>query len=314
MKRVMSAVLAAATLSGAPVALATENCQANFPQGRSGAEIGNFPPFPGLFVLQQSNFVTANGLYDNNGNKNPYVSYKLNGYVNVDRILLSYPIKLPYDGHVYSQLTLPYTDLRQEVNGFKSNVGALANIAFSPVIQTFKFGYLTEVGGLDIVTDGGNYNPNAFSASSGYWTWCPNLGFRYDTRTGIDLGILSRFEISQKDPHTSYQSGTLNESDFLAMWNVSPVLKLGMVGNFLVQFTDDHQASGVPLVGGNREVTLAFGPSISYSAHIGTYHFNVDANAQVDVLARNTTKPTNFWINLGIPLFASVPHYPIHAT
>lgn len=298
------AMAAAALALGS--AQAAENGLINYPVGAAGSNNAGFPPIPGVFVLEQGSYTSSNGLYGDDGKKLP-VPFKSEAYVTTTRILLSYPLELPGHGRLYSQLILPVVALNTTAFGQRSSALGLANITISPLIGKWQLGGNFSVAtGVDFALDTGPYNPQKFSVSTGHSSVIPVLSVRYDNPMGLDVAFSNRLLFNQRNDSTKYKSGTVYALDFQAGWNVTPKLKLGAVGGFFSQISDDNAPSGVR--NGNRSEYLTVGPSVTYETEVFGRPININLNYQRGVYARNTTKSSTAWLNVAIPIY--VPGRP----
>ena len=275
----------------------------NYPVGAAGSNNAGFPPIPGLFVLQQFSYSSANGLYGDDGKKLP-IPFSNEAFVGTTRILLSYPVTLPGNGHLYSQLILPVVGLNTSFFGQNSSTVGLANITISPFIGKWLLAdNLNFATGLDVALDTGPYNPRQFSVATGHSSVIPVVSLRYDVPLGPDVAVTNRLLFNQRNDTTKYQSGTNYALDFQAGWNFTSKLKLGAVGGFFTQLSDDRTPLGVVGPNGNRSEYLAIGPSLTYETELFGRPININLNYQRGVYARNTTKTSTGWLNIAIPLF-----------
>jgi len=160
--------------------------------------------------------------------------------------------------------------------------------------------HLSLSSGLDIAFETGSYSPTKPSVAVGYTSLQPVVALRYNDPSGLDVGVSNRLLINRKNSETDYRSGTAYVGEFEAGWNVGR-WKLGLVGAYLNQFTDDQQGGAV--IGANRARTLAVGPSIVYDAG----KFNINLNYQQGLYAANTSKSNAIWLSIAIPLWAKPP-------
>jgi hypothetical protein len=284
---------------GSQNACALEGGVSPYPAGAVGTNIAEMPPIPGLFALEQFNYSFSNGLYGNNGEKLP-IPFRTSAFSATTRLLASYPFTV-LGANVYSQLVLPFVSLHTNVFGQKDTQNGLSNITLSPVILSWKLAQnLTFTSGFDIAFETGSYSPTKPSVAVGYTSLQPVVSLRYNAPNGIDVGLANRLLINRENGDTSYRSGTASVSEFEAGWNIGK-WKLGLVGAYLNQFTDDRQNGSV--IANNRAKTLALGPSITYDGGA----FNINLNYQQGLYAANTSKSNAIWLNIAIPLWAKPP-------
>jgi len=280
-------------------AFAFEGAVSPYPPGAAGTNFANFPPIPGIFVLQQFNYTFSNGLYGNDGNKLP-LPFHTSVFLSTTRLLASYPFKL-FGADLYSQLVLPVVSLHTNIAGNKDIQNGLANITVSPIILGFHPARDVEIAtGIDVALENGSYSPTKPSVAVGYTSVQPVFSIRYNNPLGLDVGVSNRWLLNTKNTETNYQSGDAYVAEFTAGWNFGK-WKLGVVGAYLNQYSDDR-ANGVTITG-NRAKTFAIGPSIVYD--FGPVNINI--NYQQGVYAANTSKSNAVWVNLAIPLWAKIP-------
>jgi len=289
-------------------AKALENGVSNYPPGSVGTNFAEFPPIPGIFVLNQTNYSSANALYDNNGNKNNAIPYKQNVYSDTIRLLVNYPGHLPEGLSLHSQLVFPIVSLHDEIFGEKTDTTGLSNITITPLIAEWNpRPHLFTTLGFDFILPNGPFSTTSPSVSTGYATYSPVLALRYDQPNGPDIGAAQRLLLNAENTNDNYKSGNAYEADFFAGWNFGP-WKLGAVGGFLDQYSNDTNAAGTVQPNGNRTETLGIGPSVTYQGLLfGKIPINVNLNFQAGVYAQNTAKSNNVWLNIGFPLYAVPP-------
>jgi hypothetical protein len=291
---ITACALAAATI--AQHAQAFEGGISPYPASATGDNIASMPPFPGLFALQQFNYNFSNGLYGNDGEKLP-VPFHSSVTTSVTRLLASYPLEF-YGARFYSQLVVPVVFLRTTVAGQHSSQNGLSNITVSPLIVDWRpTRELSVAAGLDIALETGSYSPTKASVAVGYTSWQPVLAVRYEQAGGLDIGLSNRFLINQRNTTTNYSSGDAYLAEFVAGWHLGQHWKLGIVGSYLNQYSNDTQ-NGAIVEAGNRTRSFGIGPSIVYDA--GPVRINL--NYQQGIYAANTSKSNNVWLNVAIPL------------
>ncbi|CAJ0690944.1 SphA family protein [Ralstonia holmesii] len=302
-KRLAAACTAAGCMTLAALASNTANAfeggVSPYPAGAAGTSIAAMPPIPGLFVLEQFSYSHSNGLYDNSGNKLP-IPFSISAPSMTTRLLAAYPVTVLGAG-LYSQLVVPVVSLHTDIVGQSQRHNGLSNITISPAILKWSVTRnLAIVTGFDIALANGAYNQDRPSVAVGYTSWQPVFSFRYNVPNGIDVGMTNRFLINRENGDTGYRSGSAYVADFTAGWNFGK-WKVGVVGGYLNQFTDD-KVNGAT-VANNRARSLALGPSIAYDAGA----FNININYQQGVYAANTSKSSAVWLNIAIPLWAKPP-------
>lgn len=297
MRKVPTQVLGAAgcmtlALLGAQNALAMESGVSPY-QGSSGEYIAAMPPIPGLFAVQQTNYTSADKLYDLHGDKLP-VPFKMTTRATTTRLLASWG---KYgDANLYSQLVLPLVSLDLSVMGHGDDDKGLSNVTVSPLVASWRLSPESSLtAGLDIALRSGSYkSTNMANVAVGYTSWQPVLAYRHNTPNGFDFGISNRLLLNQRNGDTGYKSGSAYVGEFTAGWNFGP-WKVGAVGSYVNQFSDDKQG-GASI--GNRMRSFSMGPSLAYNA--GPVMINV--NYQRGIYAANASKSNAIWVNVAIPL------------
>ncbi len=283
------------SLVGAQSAHAFEGGVSPFPVGSTGEYVAGMPPIPGLFVLEQMHYTSSNGLYDNEGNKRP-IPFKLSGFSATTRLLAAYPTTV-LGARLYSQLVLPVVSLHTEVAGHSERHSGLANITVSPAVLRWSLSeHAYAVAGLDLALSNGSYSPTRPSVSTGYASIQPVFGLRHTDPNGLDIGMINRLLINRENGTTNYKSGRGYVNEFTAGWNSGP-WKMGVVGSYLNQFSDDRQ--GGATIQGNRARSFALGPSLNYNAG----RFSVSVNYQRGLYAANTTKNNVLGVGIAVPLW-----------
>lgn len=289
------AVLGGLSMLGMPTAQAFEGGVSPFPTGSTSEYIAALPPIPGLFAVEQFNYSSSSGLYDNHGNKLP-IPFSSSAYSATTRLLASYGVEL-FGAKLYSQLVLPVVALHTEVAGHGESHNGLSNVTVTPVLLRWDVASHTNVtAGFDIALKSGSYNPARTSVAVGYTSWQPVLAIRHNDPDGLDLGISNRVLFNDKNSDTNYRSGSAYVADFIGGWNVGK-WKFGVTGSYLNQFTDDNRNGSD--VTGNRARTFAMGPTIAYNAG----PFSINMNYQRGLYAANTAKSDAIWINFAMPLW-----------
>ncbi len=283
------------SLAGVQGAHAFEGGVSPFPVGSTGDYAAGLPPIPGLFVLQQFHYNSSSGLYDNQGNKRP-IPFKLDATSSTTRLLAAYPGKF-LGAQLYSQLVLPVVSLHTEVAGHGERHSGLANVTVSPLVMRWALSEQTSVmGGLDLALSNGSYSPTRPSVSTGYTSIQPVFGVRHTDPKGLDIGWINRLMVNRENSTTHYRSGSGYVGEFTAGWNLGP-WKMGVVGSYLNQFSDDRQ--GGATIQGNRARSFALGPSLNYDAG----RFSVNVSYQRGLYAANTTKNNVLGVGVAVPLW-----------
>lgn len=296
----LRAGLAIGLALGMPGAHAFEGGISPFPAGSTGEYIAAMPPIPGLFAVEQINYSTSSGLYDNQGRKLP-IPFETSAFSATTRLLASYPINV-LGANLYSQLVVPAVKLHTDVAGHSERHGGLSNLTISPAILRWGLSpHANMTVGLDIALRSGSYNPARPSVAVGYTSYQPVVAWRYKDQGGLDIGISNRLLLNRTNGDTGYRSGRGYVGDFTMGWNFGQ-WKVGAVGSYLNQFSDDR-LNGVAM-DGHRARSFSMGPSIVYDAGA----FSIGINYQQGIHAANTARSNALWLNLAFPLWARPPH------
>lgn len=285
----------ALALWSAQSAHAFEGGVSPFPVGSTGEYVAGMPPISGLFALEQLHYTSSNGLYDNQGNKRP-IPFKMGTFSATTRILAAYPTTV-LGARLYSQIVIPAVSLHTDIAGHSERHSGVGSITVSPAVLRWDLAPHTHmVAGLDVALPNGSYNPNRPSVATGYTSIQPVLAFRHNDPSGLDVGLANRLLINRENDSTNYRSGRGYVAEFTAGWNVGP-WKMGVVGAYLNQFSDDRQNGAV--IDGNRARSFAIGPSLNYNAGA----FSISLNYQRGIYAANMSRNNILGIGVTIPLW-----------
>lgn len=297
------AAYAALTVLGAgsmQSAQAFESGISPFPTGSTSEYIAALPPIPGVFAVEQFNYSSSDGLYDNQGNKRP-IPFKSDAFSSTTRLLASYGVEF-LGAKVYSQLVLPVVSLHTDVAGQGETHNGLSNVTVTPLLLRWDVAANTNVTwGFDFALKSGAYDPARTSVAVGYNSYQPVLAIRHNDPDGLDLGISNRLLFNDKNSDTDYRSGSAYVADFIGGWNFGK-WKIGVTGSYLNQFTDDSQNGSS--ITGNRARSFAIGPTVAYNAG----SFSINMNYQQGLYAANTARSNAVWINFAMPLWLGGPH------
>ncbi|GJD62142.1 SphA family protein [Methylobacterium frigidaeris] len=145
----------------------------------------------------------------------------------------------------------------------------VGDVALTPLVLGWHAGNWHTNAALVVYLPIGDYNvARTINAGNNYWGVSPQVGVTYfDPRTGWDLSVATVYVTSWENPATRYESGDALHVDFAVGKQVSPNLKLGIVGYGLWQVSDDS-GSGARL-GPNRARVYGLGPALTYSFKVG---------------------------------------------
>src|SRR5262249_49804558 len=153
--------------------------------------------------------------------------FNLTAYAETARLLAAYPGEL-FGAKVYSQVVLPFVHLDIDAFGNSQTANGLANVTVTPFILNWTRDEHHFSAALDIVTSWAQYDPAKLSVGTGYSSFIPTVGYRYDVPNGFDFGFLARLEFNTENDATNYRSGTALMIDGVIGWNFGP-WKIGAV-------------------------------------------------------------------------------------
>jgi len=289
-------------------ALAAEPGILNYPQGGPGALQNDLPPIPGLFAISKTSYASADGLYDDKGKKLDVPGFKLSLRSEALNILGKYPVQL-FGAHLYSQLivpvlsvrqttTLPFATTRESKDGFGS-------LSITPAILLWDLPNHQKVQvAFEAATDVGSYDRSRarlgrLNVSTGYASFMPVIGWRYDKPDGLVASVLARAIFNTRNTTTDYQSGTVLVTDFNLGWNVD-TWQVGVVGSDLRQVENDSMGPRSPWSLQGRYTNFVAGPSIAYNFGAGIVNLNYQHAWHTANGANNSTA----WLNVAFPLYA----------
>lgn len=316
-KRVL--VVFAGMAVSAATAHATENGVMNYLPGAPGVFIDAFPPIPGIFAINQTNYTSAKGLYDGNGRKLP-INVSVASVSETARFLASWPTEF-LGARVYSQFVVPVVHIEATNPGGSFVTNGMANLTFTPLVLDWRLGqFQTTALGLDIMPNTGTYSASrALNVGTNYTSISPIFAYHYLDPNGFELAVGPRF-IFNVGANTasvnrnvfpavgqSYRSGDVFITDFNIGYNFRQ-WKVGAVGSYVNQYTDDKvngvkafNAAGVQ--NGNRLKSFSVGPSLAYN--FGPATLNV--NYQHTFAVANGSKADSVWANVAFPLWMPGP-------
>lgn len=290
--RVMSAAVAAAL--AVPVAAhATENGGSAYPHGAEGWTTGFLPP-PGTYLLNYTNYYTADRLNDANGDK-AIPDFHVRAYADTARFV--HVTGLHLLGGTYAvQMLVPLVHLDVKAMGASDHRTSVGDIVVDPFILGWHFGDLHIAAGLDMILPTGGYDKNRLAnIGRNYFTLEPAVAFTYLNPNGAEVDAKFMYDHSTRNHATRYQSGDELHVDFAAGWNLNPKWGVGVSGYWDKQVSDDY-AEG--LLTGNRGEALALGPTVK--RNIG--HTQLSISYQHEFEAYNRPQGEKLWVKWVAPL------------
>ncbi len=282
----LAAVISATALS----AQAAENGITQYSPGSAQFFAGGMPPFPGFYFVSQTSYFSADRTNDSNGDRTP-VDIKVKALAETLRFLYISDIDVA-GADVWAQLVVPVVHLDMSLPFGNDKSTALADITVSGGLAWHPDRYNTFVAGIDIAAPTGGYDVSDLAnVGTNHWSFQPTLAYHYSDPEGLEFAGAARLIINTENQDTDYTSGNELVIDYAVGWNFDK-LRVGAVGYYLQQFTDDSGPTAPS--DGKRGKGFAIGPSLTYSFNPG---MQLSASWQHDVVAENRLQGDTVWVN-----------------
>jgi hypothetical protein len=294
MKALRLSVLAA-LLSVSSMVSATEGGGGMYPNGAENYLIGALPP-PGTYLLNYSNYYTADELRDGSGNRVP-LNFKLEAFANVTRVV--HVTGKTFLGASYAtQILVPLVDLSVDVGGQHQSRSGLGDITVTPAVLGWHRGNWHTVLATDIFLPTGRYDRQALAnPGRNYYTIEPVLAVSYLQPKGWDISAKFMYDINLENNDTDYRSGREFHVDFGVGHNIGN-WTVGLNGYFYKQVSDDVIDSRRVGSDGNRGRVYALGPVVKYQAgKLQTY-----VAWQREFSVENRSAGDKLWLKFAMPL------------
>lgn len=278
---------------GVPAVHASENGGTSYPPGASIYLAGIAPP-PGEYMVVVPNYYTADQINDDHGNRLP-VPVQVDAESVTLRGFLVTPKQI-FGGTYSAQILLPFVHLRSRVGNSISSRSGFADPGISPVLINWRLSdKWSAVVGLDVYIPLGQYQKGAaLNIGRNVWSFQPTAGLAYIDPHGLQVQVSPRFGFNTINTATGYHSGSDFTFDYAAGYNLGK-LRLGLSGYVYKQWQADKQHGQLVGTDGNKGEAIAVGPTISYV--LGPVQATLAAQREVE--ARNRTKGTNVWMQIG---------------
>ena len=271
-------------------AQAAENGNTQYAPGASQFFGGAIPPYAGLYFLSQTSYFSADRVNDGKGNEIP-IDFNVEAAVETLRFLYVSDINIG-GAQVWAQLVLPIVHLDLSTAFAKDEAFGLADATATLGLAWHLDRAQTFVLGVDVAAPTGSFDRDDFANTGlNHWSVQPTVGYHYFDPQGFELGATARVIFNTENPDTGVTSGNEFVLDYAVGWNFGPV-KVGAVGYYLKQFTDDS-GPGVA-ADGHRGEGFAIGPSLTYSFDPGT---QLSASWQRDIYTENRAQGDTIWVN-----------------
>jgi hypothetical protein len=265
-------------------AQAAENGNTQYAPGASQFYAGSIPPFAGLYFLSQTSYFSADRVNDGQGNEIP-INFDVEALAETLRFLYVSDVRVG-DALLWGQLVLPLVHLDLTTPGGSDKTFGLADATATVGLAWHLDRANTFAMGIDVVFPIGSDH-----IGLNHWSVQPTVAYHYFDPLGFELATSARVIFNTENTATGYTSGNELVVDYAVGWNFGPV-KVGAVGYYLNQFTDDRGPTAPP--DGHRGEGFAVGPSITYSFDRGT---QLSGSWQHDVYAENRAQGDTVWVN-----------------
>lgn len=269
---------------------AAENGNTQYSPGSAQFFAAGVPPFEGFYFLSQTSYFSADRTNDSKGHELP-IDFHIKAAVETLRLLYVSDVHIG-DAQLWGQIVLPLVHLDLSTAFGSDKTTAFADATVTTGLAWHPDQNQTIVFGIDVGVPIGNYDKNALvTGGLNHWSVQPTLGYHYSDPQGLELAGTARFIFNSENTDTHYKSGDEFVLDYAVGWNFNKV-RLGAVGYYLKQFTDDRGPNVA--ADGHRGEGLAVGPSVTYSFNPG---MQVSASWQKDVVAKNRAEGNTVWVN-----------------
>lgn len=294
---VLTSVLVA---SGA--AHATEKGTSAYPVGLDTVLTGTYPPQPGCYLFNYTQFYDANRQLGSNGQTVSAPGFGVHTNVDTPRPVCVWKLKI-LGGNVASWLAFPMIDTR-----VRTGTAIFAHTGIGPIrLSLFDLAwhrkYVSWVVAPDVRLPTGYYSPTDPSSTGLNRT-------TYAIEAGVSLTPGKGYLITSKDWYgfntinqaTKYKSGHENVIEGSIEKTVVPkTVELGVAYSYYQQLSDDIQ-NGVVVNGGNRGRDVLWGPQLRYDIKGG----GIVAKYERETMVQNRAEGNRFWVQFLVPLY--VPH------
>lgn len=283
----LAAALSATTLCQAQAA---ENGNTQYSPGSPQFFAAGIPPYPGLYFLSQTNYFTADRTNDSNGDRVP-IDFEVKALAETFRFLYVSDIEIG-GAQLWGQLVVPVVHLDMSLPFGQDTTLGLADITTSVGLAWHPDRNNTFVVGVDVAMPTGKYDVSDIAnIGVNHWSVQPTVGYHYSDPQGLEVATTARLIFNTENTETDYKSGTEFVWDYAVGWNFDKI-RLGAVGYYLEQFTDDTGPTAA--ADGHRGKAFAIGPSVTYSFTPG---MQISASWQHDVVAENRAQGDAVWVN-----------------
>ena len=172
----------------------------------------------------------------------------------------------------------------------EGRLDALNDVVISPLVLGWQAGNLHWIFSVPVRLPVGAYDKNrVINAGRNVYSAMPEVSVTYrDAKAGWEVSGAALYVTSTNNTDTNYKSGDIVHIDFAAGKMITPQLKLGVVGYYAQQVSDD---SGTGAIYGDRRMRiLGVGPALSFSFVANGVPMTLVAKYYREFDAQNTTQ------------------------
>lgn len=291
MKNTLCVLAACACAVSATAAEASENGGSAYPYGAEGLAVAALPP-PGSYVLNYTNYYTADRLNDRNGDDAGPPDFSIDAAASVFRFVHVTPVKIA-GATLAMQVFVPVVDLKVHAGGQRGHEFGIGDLIVNPFILGWQRGQWHVVATVDTFIPVGGYDPKKLAnLSRNYWTFEPVLAVSHvGPGRGADVSVKLMYDINTRNDATRYKSGNEVHADFAVGYNFQP-LSVGINGYYAKQVQDDRLNDVAVGADGYRGEVFALGPTVKYQAG----RIPISFQWQHELHAENRPQGDRFWL------------------
>jgi len=166
----------------------------------------------------------------------------------------------------------------------------LNDIVVSPIIIGWHAGNFHWNVSASVWVPAGSYDKNRTpNTGKNVWGFSPQVGMTYfDPASGWEISAAAIYVTNSTNTATNYRSGDMAHVDFAFGKMLTPQFKLGLVGYYAQQLTDDSGTGAI--LGARRLRVLGIGPGASFNFAVNDVPVTLVAKYYHEFDAQNTTQ------------------------
>lgn len=292
--RIAAACAMALTVSGVDRAVALEGGSSPYLKGYRDFLTGIVPPMPGVYFRDDVYFYSGDiSRTVLSGTAQATVDAEI--VANIIRPTIVTPWQILGANYAiglsWSQPSVSLSGTLTNPNGTLSRSASRFNIGdlvVTPAILGWHFGnWHVNASVATWIPVGAYDNDRIVNTGKNYWSVSPQLGLTYfDPQTGWDFSVAAAYVVNFENKATRYDSGDVFHIDVAVGKQVTPWLKLGVVGYAMEQVTADTGSGAI--LGSFEARVFGVGPAASVNMKVGDTTFNLLAKYYHEFGARNT--------------------------